>query len=78
MVYFRSSKPTDYANINAALKQFAESWFVVAPPEDFNSTEDFFTRFQKMSKEAVQRMTTPPDDPLVIRFVRGGRLVVAA
>lgn len=76
--YFRASKPADYANINAALKQFAESWFVVAPPEAFNSTEDFFTRFQKMSKEAVQRMTTPPDDPLVIRFVRGGCLVVAA
>jgi len=76
--YFKTNNSTDYANINAALKQFAESWFVVAPPEAFNSTEDFFTRFQKMSKEAVQRMTTPPDDPLVIRFVRGGCLVVAA
>lgn len=59
-------------------KKFQSSFFVVAPPEAFNSTEDFPTRFEKLVDRAHLRETTPPNDPLVIRFVRGGCLVVAA
>lgn len=59
-------------------KEFQNSFFVVAPPEAFNSTEDFFTRFQKAAADASLRSTIAPDDPLVIRFVKGGCLVVAA
>ena len=64
--------------ILAQAEKFQNSFFVVAPPEAFNSTEDFPTRFEKLVNTAHLRETTPPNDPLVIRFVRGGCLVVAA
>jgi hypothetical protein len=64
--------------ITEQTKKFQSSFFVVAPPEAFNSTEDFPTRFEKLVDKAHLRETTPPNDPLVIRFVRGGCLVVAA
>lgn len=60
------------------LRQFRESFFVVAPPEAFNTTMDFAARFRELVLQAQTQPNTPPDDPLVIRFVRGGALVVAA
>ncbi len=63
--------------LNRFATQFRESFFVVAPPEAFNVTSDFCQRFRTFM-DAVQRPTTPPDDPLVVRFVKGGCLVVAA
>lgn len=63
--------------IREAVAKFTRSFFVLAPPEAFSSTEDFIERF-KNAAQAVSRLTTAPDDPLVIRFCRGGCLVVAA
>lgn len=59
-------------------KSFINSFFVLAPPEAFTSSEDFITRFQRLVTDAATRKTEPPNDPLVIRFVYGGCLVVAA
>lgn len=59
---------------NSALSSF----FVVAPPEAFNTTEDWLSRFRKLATKTTTTHTVPPDDPLVIRFCRGGCLVVAA
>jgi hypothetical protein len=63
--------------ISDYMKQFRDSLFVMAPKEAFNSTADFIERFKK----AVEAATTPtvaPNDPLVVRVVRGGVLVIAA
>lgn len=54
------------------------SFFVVAPKEAFSTTEDFLSRLRRLATEAVTETTIAPDDPLVIRFCRGGCLVVAA
>ncbi len=54
------------------------SFFVVAPKEAFSTTEDWLARLKRLSDRVETELTTPPDDPLVIRFVRGGALVVAA
>lgn len=64
--------------IMAATRKFRSSYMVVAPPEAFNTTEDFFERFRKLVAEASRVPKITPDDPLVIRFVKGGALVVAA
>jgi hypothetical protein len=64
--------------IRAYVKQFRSSFFILAPPEAFKVKEDFRERFRKMMKQAEQRQTTPPDDPIAVRFVKGGALVVAA
>lgn len=55
-----------------------ESFFVVAPPEAFSTNEDFLSRMRRLVATAVEKPTIPPNDPLVIRFCRGGCLVVAA
>lgn len=55
-----------------------ESFFVVAPPEAFSTSEDFLSRMRRMIPDVAIADTVAPDDPLVIRFCRGGALVVAA
>ncbi len=63
--------------IEEAWRQLSGEFFVVAPSEAFNTTEDWFSRTRRLVEaEIVQKV--PPDDPLVIRFCRGGCLVVAA
>lgn len=55
------------------------SLFVMAPKEAFNTEKDWFARAEDLSKAAMAsepRIT--PDDPLVVCFVHGGALVVAA
>lgn len=64
-------------SMRGAFKTLRESFFVVAPPEAFTSTEDIITRIKKMMV-AQTRITTAPNDPLVVRFCVGGCLVVAA
>jgi hypothetical protein len=59
------------------LKPMRESFFVVAPKEAFTTTKDYITRLRKMVS-ATTSPTVAPNDPLVIRFVNGGALVVAA
>lgn len=59
-------------------RQMVESFFVIAPPEAFITKEDWITRFNKVVDEAETESKTPPNDPLVVRFVHGGALVVAA
>lgn len=56
---------------------FLNDFFVVAPPEAFETQEDFISRMNRLTEVAL-RETVPPDDPLVIRFCHGGALVVAA
>lgn len=67
-----------FSTIRSFADQFQNSWFVVAPPDAFNSSEDFISRVRKMIRSAEAKVTIPSDDPLVIRFVKGGCLVVAA
>ena len=57
--------------------QFRSSFFVVAPAEAFDTKEDWIERFRRRVEDAYQE-PNPPPDPLVIRFCRGGCLVVAA
>lgn len=56
----------------------SDSFFVVAPPEAFTSNEDWLSRFRRLMPDVETDPTTPPDDPLVVRFVNGGVLVVAS
>lgn len=51
--------------------------FVVAPPEAFKTDMDWLERLSRMV-DAQNVVKVAPDDPLVIRFCRGGALVVAA
>jgi len=62
----------------SAIKDFQNSWFVIAPPAAFNITEDWRSRTRKLLIQAAEKKEPPPNDPLVVRFVRGGCLVVAA
>lgn len=55
-----------------------DSFFVVAPKEAFSTNEDFLSRLRRLMPDVVREVTVAPDDPLVIRFCRGGCLVVAA
>lgn len=57
--------------------QFRDNFFVVAPPDAFGVKEDFISRFNKLVDE-IEENKVPPNDPLVVRFCKGGCLVVAA
>lgn len=63
--------------IQPFLKQFMDSYFVVAPADAFDTKEDWIERFRRLIEDAY-RPPNPPDDPLVIRFCKGGCLIVAA
>lgn len=63
--------------IEAGMRSFRDSFFVMAPPEAFRTDRDFLYRMRSASNEAIIE-TIPPDDPLVVRFCHGGALVVAA
>lgn len=60
------------------MKPFLNQFFVVAPKEAFQTSEDFIVRLRKLAYDLSIRPTIAPNDPLVIRFVKGGCLVVAA
>lgn len=59
------------------LRPMRESFFVVAPKEAFTTRKDYITRLREMVTASIEP-TVAPNDPLVIRFVRGGALVIAA
>lgn len=61
-----------------AVAQFQTSWFVIAPPAAFNVSQDWRARTRSLLIDATPKKEPPPDDPLVVRFVRHGCLVVAA
>lgn len=61
-----------------AVKDFQNSWFVIAPPDAFNVSEDWRSRTRKLLIESEPKKQPPPNDPLVVRFVHNGCLVVAA
>lgn len=69
------------ANVIAPLlesyRDFRSQFFVLAPPDAFHTEKDFIIRAREMVREA-RRDTTPPPDPLVLKFCTGGALVVAA
>lgn len=75
---FRSFRPDQRQALHDAVSDFRSSWFVVAPPAAFNVTEDWRARTRCLMVSATPKKEPPPDDPLVIRFVRHGCLVVAA
>ena len=64
--------------VRTACEEFTNSWFVIAPPAAFNVAEDWRSRTRKLLTQAADKKEPPPDDPLVVRFVRHGCLVVAA
>lgn len=64
--------------LGETLHQFENSMFVVAPKEAFITTEDWLSRARRMVMGYRTEITNPPPDPLVIRFVKGGALVIAA
>lgn len=64
--------------LRTACADFQSSWFVIAPPAAFNVAEDWRSRTRKLLTQASAKKEPPPDDPLVVRFVRNGCLVVAA
>jgi hypothetical protein len=69
--------------LNLVLKEFVlplfDGFFVLAPKDAFNTEKDWFGRAADMERalKATEKRTAP-DDPLVIRFVEGGAMVVAA
>lgn len=65
------------SKLSQPLREFRREFFVVAPAQAFSTTEDWLERTRKMAMAAMEE-TSPPPDPLVIRFCRGGCLVVAA
>jgi hypothetical protein len=64
--------------LTALWKQAKESFFVVAPPDAFKSEIDWLERLKRATLDIRDIPRIPPNDPLVVRFVRGGVLVVAA
>lgn len=65
------------AKLSQVARDFRDSFFVLAPHDAFTTTQDFIKRAQNLEKEVV-RYTQPPNDPLVVRFVKRGCLAVAA
>lgn len=63
--------------LRAMYEEARNSFFVCAPEVAFTSTTDWLERFKNLA-DAVDQPTQAPNDPLVIRFVKGGALVVAA
>lgn len=59
-------------------KEAKESFFVVAPKEAFSTKFDWLARFKTLYTKIETEDKIPPNDPLVVRFCRGGVLVVAA
>ena len=75
---FGSQKTAALRTVRTACEEFTNSWFVIAPPAAFNVAEDWRSRTRKLLIKAADKKEPPPDDPLVVRFVRHGCLVVAA
>lgn len=75
---FRSFRLDQRQALQNAVADFQTSWFVVAPPAAFNVAEDWRARTRRLLTTATPKREPPPDDPLVIRFVHHGCLVVAA
>jgi len=69
--------PAPSKTILESIEAVKASFFVVAPPDAFGVKKDFITRFKEDIKESI-KPKTPPNDPLVIRFVKGGCIIVAA
>lgn len=63
--------------IKFAFKQMSSGFFVMAPMEAFTTQSDFIDRTIK-GITAIMRTTVAPNDPLVIRFCKGGCLTVCA
>ena len=53
-------------------------FFVLGPHESFNTVEDWWSRGERLVEHLKLVDQPPAADPLVLRFVRGGALVVAA
>lgn len=75
---FSKLPPAIMQAIKNAVNEFQNSWFVIAPPAAFNVSEDWRSRARRALAEATPKKEPPPNDPLVVRFVRHGCLVVSA
>lgn len=71
------SKYVNLAQITELKREFQEDLFVVAPAEAFNTTQSWIRRARELSFLEI-KVTTPPNDPLVVKAVEGGVLVVAS
>lgn len=75
---FERLPPKTIQTLRRAVDEFQSSWFVIAPPAAFNVTEDWRARTRRLLIDATPKKEPPPNDPLVVRFVQYGCLVVSA
>lgn len=75
---FRAALNVSHRGVDARWTEARSRFFVVAPKEAFNSKSDWLDRFRSLQTASPGEPRSAPDDPLVIRFCRGGCLVVAA
>lgn len=75
---FEQLPPATRQALDRALNEFQSSWFVIAPPTAFNVTEDWRARTRRLLIDATPKKEPPPNDPLVVRFIQYGCLVVSA
>jgi len=75
---FERLPPATRQALHRAVDEFQGSWFVIAPPAAFNVTEDWRARTRRLLIDATPKKEPPPNDPLVVRFVHHGCLVVSA
>lgn len=73
----RRSRNNQRQLILGSLGLMQTQFFVLAPPEAFTKAKDFIARVRE-GMDDMLRPTIAPNDPLVVRFVKGGCLVVAA
>jgi hypothetical protein len=70
--------PRAVRELEPAMVEVRESFFVLAPPEVFNQDKDWIQRTRELLQPVRPNFAKPVNDPLVVRVVAGGVLVVAA
>lgn len=63
--------------LRTVIDEFRDTFFVMAPPEAFQTKSDWITRTRDFVEAELEK-TVPPDDPLVLKPCYGGCLCVAA
>jgi hypothetical protein len=77
----RAHSTYNYSILGEYQHVFCSSFFVLAPKEAFRTAAgkmDWIARYRSAQEKVSTDATTPPEDPLIIRFCQGGALVVAA
>lgn len=71
-------RPQAVRGLEPALEELRQSFFVLAPPAAFNQGLDWIQRTREHLQIVQPNFRPPVNDPLVVRVVDGGVLVVAA